>query len=60
MMQYYKIGAPFLQPEIYLKNNLTPEVNTVKSLGLVWDPKFAPVYHIISQLKAKYEGIKSS
>ena len=30
VMQFYKVRAPFLQPKIYLHNNLITEVNSVK------------------------------
>ena len=50
VMQFYKVRAPFLQPKIYLHNNLVPEVNSVKFLGLVWDPKLTWVPHV-AQLK---------
>ena len=39
MMQFYKVRAPFLEPKIYLNHKLIPEVNIVKFLGLVLDPK---------------------
>ena len=50
VMQFYKVRTPFLQPKIYLRNNLIPEVNSVKFLGLVWDPKLTWVPHV-AQLK---------
>ena len=38
MMQFYKVRAPFHEPKIYLNHKLILEENTVKFLGLVWDP----------------------
>ena len=38
IMQFYKTRAPVLKPKIYLDNNLIPEVDAFKFLGLVWDP----------------------
>ena len=53
VMQFYKVRAPFLQPRIYLHNDLIPEVNSVKFLGLVWDPKLNWVPHV-AQLKNRF------
>ena len=50
MMKFYKTHAPVLKPKIYLDNNLIPEVDTLKFLGLVWDPKLTWIPHI-TQLK---------
>ena len=50
MMQFYKTRAPVLKPKIYLDNNLIPEVDTFKFLGLMWDPKLTWIPHI-AQLK---------